>query len=286
MMSHVDAVELPWLYTGLAAYALAMLIAMKGVIAARGGAAGAAVVNRSYEPLVLGLIFAGVMLLAMALAQRWLRIGHGPFVSLFELLISQLFSLGLVLSVTYWRLPVIRPASVVILPVMWLLGSWVLFLDPTATPFPPTYSNKWLWAHVGFGKFFLAFSLMGCGLAGVILMRRVPRLAQWFRQMPPDSVLDHLAWRFMLVALIFDSLMLIAGAVWAQDAWGRFWAWDALETSAFLNWLLLGGAIHARLTYRIPLRLGAIAILLIFVFAFLTYFGSPFYSAAAHKGVI
>ena len=34
-------------------------------------------------------------------------------------------------------------------------------------------------------------------------------------------------------------LMLITGAVWAQDAWGRYWAWDSLETSAFLTWIFL-----------------------------------------------
>jgi len=277
--------ELPWLYTAMAAYALATVIAVRGVVRARGGAAGAAI-NRSYEPLVLGLISAGVILLIMALGERWIRIGHGPFVNLFELLMSQLFSLGLVFSVAYWRLPVIRPTAIVVLPMMWVLGVWVLLLEPTASAFPPTYYNKWLWAHVGFGKFFLAFSLVGSGVAGVILLRKVARLVPLFRHMPSDAVLDHVAWRFMLLALIFDSLMLIAGAVWAQDAWGRYWAWDGLETSSVLNWLLLGAAIHARLTYRIPVQIGAIAILVIFMFAFVTYFGTPFISEAAHKGVI
>lgn len=277
--------ELPWLYAGLGSYALATLVAVQGVVRARGGSAGAAA-SRSHEPYVLGLSFAGVALLAMALAERWVRIGHGPFVNLFELLISQLFSLGLVYSVVYWRLPVVRSTAVVVLPAMWVLGTWVLLLDPAASPYPPTYYNKWLWAHVGFGKFFLSFCLVGTGLAGVILLRRVRAFAPLFRQMPPDSVLDTIAWRFMLLALVFDSLMLIAGAVWAQDAWGRYWAWDALETSSFMNWLLLGGAIHARLTYRIPMSVGAGAIVVIFVFAFMTYFGTPFYSEAAHKGVI
>ncbi len=277
--------ELPWLYTGLAAYALATVLAVQGVARARGGPAGAAL-SRTHEPAVLGLIVAGVLLLTIALAERWLRIGHGPFVNLFELLISQLFSLGLVYAVVYWRLPVIRPTAVVVLPMLWVLGVWVLMLDPVDSPYPPTYYNKWLWAHVGFGKFFLAFCLVGSGLAGAILLRGIPRLAPLFRSLPPDKVLDHLAWRFMILALIFDSLMLIAGAVWAQDAWGRYWAWDALETSSFLNWLFLGAALHARLTYRIPIRVGALAIIGIFVFAFFTYFGTPFVSEAAHKGVI
>ncbi|TPW17881.1 MAG: hypothetical protein FD130_491, partial [Halothiobacillaceae bacterium] len=168
----------------------------------------------------------------------------------------------------------------------WVLGLWVLTLEPEVVPFPPTYYNNWKWAHVGFGKFFLAFSLVGTGLAGIIILRGWHRMAHYFRHMPSDDVLDGFAWRFMMLALVFESLMLVAGAVWAQDAWGRYWAWDALETSAFLNWLALGGAIHARLSYRIPLRAGAFAIIGVFVFAFFTYFGTPFYSDAAHKGVV
>jgi len=277
--------ELPWLYTALFAYGLATAAAMWGGLRVRGGTAGAAVV-RAHEPYVLVLIASGVLLLGVALAERWMRIGHGPFVNLFELLMSQLFSLGLVFTLVYWRMPVLRGSAVVVLPAMWILGTWILLLDPAASPYPPTYHNKWLWAHVGFGKVFLAFALVGTGLGGVILLRGVRRLAPLFRQMPPDNVLDHIAWRFMLLALVFDSLMLIAGGVWAQDAWGRYWAWDALETSAFLTWLLLGASIHLRVTYRMAPRVGAVLILAVFVLAFLTYFGAPFYSEAAHKGVI
>jgi len=186
----------------------------------------------------------------------------------------------------YWRVSVLRPIAVVVLPALWVLGLWVLMLEPEAIANPPTYFNNWKWAHVGFGKFFLAFSLVGTGLAGVILLRRSARFMPYFSQMPDNDTIDHYAWRFMLLAFVFESLMLIAGAVWAQDAWGRYWAWDALETSAFLNWLALGGAIHARFTYRIPVQAGAIAIIAVFIFAFITYFGTPFYSEAAHKGVV
>jgi ABC-type transport system involved in cytochrome c biogenesis permease subunit len=278
------ATELPWLYAGVGAYALALVLSLWGSL--RPGSSAGAALARTHEPYVLGLCAGGVLLLFTALAHRWLRLGHGPFVDLFELLMSQLFSLGLVYTLAYWRLPLIRPTAVVVLPIMALLAAWVLSLDPHASPYPPTYYNKWLWAHVSFGKIFLACALVGTGLAGVILGRGLPGLRHLFRHMPSDGVLDTIAWRFMLVALIFESMMLVAGAVWAQDAWGRFWAWDALETSSFLTWLLLGTSIHLRLTYRIPLRVGALAIIAVFVMAFFTYFGTPFYSEAAHKGVI
>ena len=130
--------ELPWLYTGLASYVLATVVAIQGVIRARGGSAGATV-NRSYEHIVLGFAVVGVALLAMSIGERWIRIGHGPFVNLFELLMSQLCSLGLVYTLVYWRFPVLRPSAVVALPLMWILGVWVLTLNPEGSPFPPTY---------------------------------------------------------------------------------------------------------------------------------------------------
>ena len=163
------ATELPWLWAGLTAYALATFISFRGVMTTRSGAAGAAV-SRSYETPVFILVIAGVLLLAMALAERWMRIGLGPFVNLFELLMSQLFSLGLVFSFAYWRFPVIRPSAVVALPLMWVLGSWAQLLEPAVTPYPPSYFINWLWAHGGLGKMYLWYCLKGTGLAGVVLL--------------------------------------------------------------------------------------------------------------------
>lgn len=274
--------EMPWLWAGLAAYAVATTLAFRLAFVEQKDVAPS---YGKVEQIILAAIVCGVLLLAIALGVRWERLGHGPFITLFELLTSQLFSLGLVYAIIYWRVSVLRASAVVVLPLMWILGSWVLMLEPKDSVFPPTYFNNWLWVHVGFGKIFLSFCLVGAGLAGIILLRTIPCFKNMLGQMS-DEVLDHMAWRFMMLALLFDSLMLIAGAVWAQDAWGRYWSWDALETSSFMTWLSIGAGIHARLTYKIPMRIGALAILAIFGLAFMTYFGTPYYAEAAHKGVI
>lgn len=276
--------EIPWLWAGLSAYLLATLVAMWGV--APRYAHVDIVRHRGHEKIVLALLIMGVILLACAITARWIRIGHGPWISLFELLMSQLWSLGLVFVFLYWRLPGMRPSAVIVLPVMWILGSWVLTLEPGISHFPATYYNTWKWVHVGLGKIFLALLLAGVGLAGVMIMRTTALGQNWFRNMPADIIVDRLAWRFMMLALVFDSLMLIAGAVWAQDAWGRYWAWDALETSAFLTWLFLAIGLHVRLSYRIPPWLSGLVIIGIFMMAFATYFGAPYVSPAAHKGVV
>jgi len=276
--------EQPWLWSGLGAYFIATLVAMWGV--APRFANVPIIQSKRHEYVVLMFLLAGVILLAIAISARWLRIGHGPWISLFELLMSQMWSLGLIFSLLYWRLPGLRPSAVVVLPVIWILGSWVLTLEPSASHFPATYYNYWKWVHVGVGKVFLALLLAALGLAGVMLLRYTKIGQQWFRNMPSNVIVDRLAWRFMMLALVFDSLMLIAGAVWAQDAWGRYWAWDALETSAFLTWLFLAIGLHLRLSYRVPAYVSGLMIIAIFGMAFATYFGAPYISPAAHKGMV
>ena len=276
--------EQPWLWAGLGSYLVATLIAMWGVSPRHSG--NTLVVNKGYEKLVLGAILTGVLLLSAAITARWIRIGHGPWISLFELLMSQMWSLGLIFSLLYWRLPGLRPSAVIVLPVIWILGTWILTLHPGNSHFPATYYNHWKWVHVGLGKCFLALLLSAVGLAGVMILRTTKRGQAWFRVMPSDAMIDKLAWRLMMLALVFDSFMLIAGAVWAQDAWGRYWAWDALETSAFLTWLFLAIGLHVRLTYRIPSWVSGVIIIGIFILAFSTYFGTPYFSPSAHKGIV
>lgn len=276
--------EQPWLWAGLGSYFIATLVSMWGVSPSHAGSTFVA--SKRHEKAVLGFITFGVMLLTIAIAARWLRIGHGPWISLFELLMSQMWSLGLIFAALYWRLPGLRPSAVIVLPVMWILGSWVLMLQPDISHFPATYYNNWKWSHVILGKIFLGLLLAGVGLGGVMILRTTERGRRWFSRMPSDVVIDKLAWRLMMLALVFDSLMLIAGAVWAQDAWGRYWAWDALETSAFLTWLFLAIGLHVRLSYKVPPWVSGTIIIGIFVMAFSTYFGTPYISPAAHKGVV
>ncbi len=276
--------EQPWLWAGLGAYLVATLVAMWGVSPRSENSA--LVANKTHEKLVLGFIVLGVLLLTVAIAARWIRIGHGPWISLFELLMSQVWSLGLIFAVLYWKLPGLRPSTVIVMPVMWILGSWVLLLEPGISHFPATYYNVWKWSHVGLGKIFLALLLAGVGLGGVMILRTTARGKIWFRAMPADAVIDKLAWRMMMLALVFDSLMLIAGAVWAQDAWGRYWAWDSLETSAFLTWIFLAIGLHIRLTYKIKPWVSGAIIIGVFIMAFSTYFGIPYLSTSAHKGMV
>jgi ABC-type transport system involved in cytochrome c biogenesis permease subunit len=166
------------------------------------------------------------------------------------------------------------------------MSAWLLTLEPVDSHFPATYATPILWFHVFLGKIFLGCSLIAVGISGAVLLRNIDTCADWFVRMPDNAALDTLAWRVMQAALIFETAMLIVGALWAQNAWGRYWAWDPLETWAFITWLALAGAIHLRSSYSVSPANGALMICAVFAIAFLTFFGVPFVTVAPHKGAV
>ncbi len=267
--------ELAWLWAALLAYVAAGALAIV-----------AAGLGWRPERAVLGLMVAGLALHTVSLALRWARLEHGPFVTLFEILSSNIWSLTLIFAIGYWRVRVVRPAAAVVMPVLFLLMGWLLVASPVAGRLPPTYHTAWLYVHVAFGKVFLGAVLVAVGLSGVILLRAVGRAPAAFGALPASSRLEELAFRFMVLGFVFETLMLVAGAIWAQDAWGRYWAWDPLETWAFLTWLALAFFLHLRATWKPGPAIGACAVIGVFVLAFLTFFGVPFVSIAPHKGAV
>jgi ABC-type transport system involved in cytochrome c biogenesis permease subunit len=234
---------------------------------------------------VLGLLVGGLALHTLSLALRWERVGHGPFITMFEILSSNLWSLMLVFAFAYWRFRPIRPIAAIVLPILFVMMGWLLTTSPVEGHFPPTYRTIWLYVHVGLGKVFLGAVLVSVGLSAVVLLRAFG-LGGRLARLPADDRLDDLSFRFVALGLIFETLMLVTGAIWAQDAWGRFWSWDPLETWALLTWLLLAFTIHLRVTVTASPRVGAALIVAVFALAFLTFFGIPFISTAPHKGAV
>ncbi|MBL0122589.1 MAG: cytochrome c biogenesis protein CcsA [Betaproteobacteria bacterium] len=268
-------VEVITLWLGLGCYAAGALLSWQGAIA-----------SRRREAAVLMALCAGLLILASAIAQRWVRLGHGPFFNMFEVLASNLFSLGLIYTLVYWRAPRMRATARIVMPILLVMALWLWSIEPIDSHFPATYATPILWFHVLLGKVFLGCSLIALGISGAVILRRFDLSATWFTSMPADALLDAIAWRVMQAALIFESAMLIMGALWAQDAWGRYWAWDPLETWAFITWLALAGALHLRITYRVSPFHGALMISAVFAIAFLTFFGVPFVTLAPHKGAV
>lgn len=233
-----------------------------------------------------GLLWLGLVVHTGAIGYRWLRLDHGPFLTMFEILSSNIWSITLFFALTYWRLAAIRSIAAFFIPLQFLMMGWLLLATPGESVFPPTYDTIWLYVHVSFGKVFMGALVIASTLAAITLIRNVDRAVPTFSRLPNDQSLVELAFRFMGLGLIFESLMLVAGAIWAQDAWGRYWDWDPLESWSFISWLLMVLVLHARITWKLSSNIAASMVLVVFVVAFLTFFGTPLISMSPHKGAI
>lgn len=67
-------------------------------------------------------------------------------------------------------------------------------------------------------------------------------------RLPSTATLDRIAYRTAIVAFPVYTFAVIAGAMWAEVAWGRYWGWDPKETCAFVTWVIYAAYLHARST--------------------------------------
>ncbi|MDL1863096.1 hypothetical protein FBR04_19010, partial [Betaproteobacteria bacterium PRO7] len=163
------------------------------------------------------LLAGGLALHTASLAARWQAVGHGPFTTMYEILSSNVWSLALVFALVWARVREVRAAALLVLPVILLLAAWLLAADGAPGHFPPTYFTALLYVHALLGKIYLGLLLAAVGVSGLVWLRRSRWGARRLAGLAPDEALDELAHRFAAFAFVFDSLMLIAGAVCSDD---------------------------------------------------------------------
>ena len=124
-------------------------------------------------------------------------------------------------------------------------------------PLPPALQSYWLVIHILVAILGTAFFALGFALsvAQLLQVRRENQVAQdkptqfrFLATLPKSGTLENLAYRVNIVGFIFWTFTLIAGAIWAEKAWGRYWGWDTKEVWTFIIWVIYAGYIHARAT--------------------------------------
>lgn len=122
-------------------------------------------------------------------------------------------------------------------------------------PLQPALQSWWLVIHVFVASLGTGFLALGFGLSLLQLLqqRREARIRTgeanprgWLSAMPSSERLEDLAFRVNVVGFIFWTFTLVAGAIWAERAWGRYWGWDTKEVWTFIIWVVYAGYLHAR----------------------------------------
>jgi cytochrome c-type biogenesis protein CcsB len=101
--------------------------------------------------------------------------------------------------------------------------------------------------------------------------------------LPTAAGLDLMAYRVIAFAFPVWTFAVIAGAIWAQEAWGRYWGWDPKETWSFVTWVIYAGYLHARSTSGWRGRPAAIIALVGFVSLLITYYAVNLWIVGLHS---
>lgn len=186
-----------------------------------------------------------------AVAVRWVRSGHGPYLGFYEVVSSFAFVSILVLGLLVWRNRAYAPAGLVITPLAFLLLGAAMFTPKADLPINAKLASWWLAIHVMFAKLTYAAFIASFVLALLYLLHDRIRRGVWadvFAKLPRQEVVDDLSFKFIAAGFIFLGIMIAAGAVWANEAWGSYWSWDPIETWSLISWIVYAVYLHARLT--------------------------------------
>ena len=101
--------------------------------------------------------------------------------------------------------------------------------------------------------------------------------------LPSAETLDSLMYKLAGVAFAGLALLLMTGAVWANESWGRYWGWDSKEVGALVAWLTYAGFLHSRIGYGWKGRRSAYFALAAFLFVIFTYLGVSYLLPGLHS---
>jgi cytochrome c-type biogenesis protein CcsB len=168
----------------------------------------------------------------------------------------------------------LRTLGLIALPIALGMLFYATTIPSTADPLVPALQNNLLLtvhvavAIVAYGTFSVAFG------AAVLYLIQPP---EGRRGLPKPEILDEISYRAVIVGYPFLTLVIVLGAVWAEQAWGTYWNWDPKETASLVTWLIYGAYLHARVVRGWHGKPAAWLLMLGFAATLFTYFGNLFF---------
>jgi len=209
------------------------------------------------EGIARATVWAGLALHLGAAVTRGIAAGRAPWANLYEfMLVGSLVAVVVLLLVQREKIIPFLGTAVVGIVVLFLAVAQVNFFVP-ADGVQPALQSYWLVIHVGVAVISTGVFTVGFVAAILQLLRSSraegsPRLASkgwgWLESTPAPAALESLSFRLNAVGFVLWTFTLIAGAIWAEHAWGRYWGWDPKEVWTFVIWVVYAGYLHARTT--------------------------------------
>lgn len=196
---------------------------------------------------------AGLLCQIVSLGVRWARVGHGPYLGFYEVAAALVLFTVATFVIVAWRTPRLAGAGVGVMPVALLLLGGSMLAQKSQVQMTAKLTSWWLFVHVTFANLAFGAFTLSFGCAIVYVIRNHSKSGRWmqrFAKLPAQDVLENLTVRFVLVGFLFWGVMIATGAIWANEAWGRYWGWDPIETWSLIVWLIYAVYLHVRFTLK------------------------------------
>lgn len=209
----------------------------------------------------------------LALVSRGIGAGRVPLTNQYEFATSFVWGIILVF-ILFEKKYGLRAMGAFVTPVAIIIIGYAAMQNKDVRPLMPALKSNWLTFHVatavvGYGSFGVSF-----GVSAMYLARDRFRDDDFLKKhLPPAERLDMISYRAVTTGYFFLTLVIITGAIWAERAWGRYWAWDPKETWSLITWMIYSAYLHMRISRGWRGRKAAWFCLIGFICVLFTYVG-------------
>ncbi|AJE83131.1 MULTISPECIES: c-type cytochrome biogenesis protein CcsB [Streptomyces] len=260
------------------------------------GAAGGDEQGDLYGRIAVSLTTLAFLIAAAGVLTRALSVQRAPWGNMYEFNITfSTVAIGVYLGLLALRKNVRWLGLILVTTVLLDLGLAVTVLYTESDQLVPALHSYWLWIHVSTAIFCGAVFYVGAMATALFLFRdsyekKLERGGQPGRfatsvleRLPASASLDKFSYRVNAAVFPLWTFTIIAGAIWAGDAWGRYWGWDPKETWSFITWIAYACYLHARATAGWKGRKAAYIALLAFACWLFNYYGVNIFVSGKHS---
>jgi cytochrome c-type biogenesis protein CcsB len=244
--------------------------------------------------VAISLTVLGFLLHAGSVLARGIAVERAPWGNMYEFSTAVSVVVVAAFLVLLWKYPVRWLGLFVTLPVLTTLGVAVTLLYTDSEQLVPALNSYWLWIHVAsaivsFGAFHIG------ALASILFLFRQKyegriargdkpgRFDEKLARLPSAASLDKTAYRVNAIIFPLWTFAIVCGAIWAENAWGRYWGWDPKEVWSFITWVAYAAYLHSRATAGWKGTKAAVVSLIAFSCFLFNYYGVNIFVNGLHS---
>ncbi|SCX90335.1 c-type cytochrome biogenesis protein CcsB [Alkaliphilus peptidifermentans] len=201
-----------------------------------------------YASLASYLVICGLLFHTISLATRTVEASRLPLSNQYEFATS--FSWGIAAClIAFEKKYRFKILGTFVCPIIVLVTFYAALQSREIRPLMPALQSNWIILHVSTAVISYGAFAVACGISVMFLIKSYLNKNSFIQKnMPSLEILDTISYRAIGLGFVMLTIVIVSGAIWADQAWGRYWQWDPKETWSFITWIIYAVYLHVRLS--------------------------------------